>query len=607
MKILFLARHFMYFRNYDAALRALAAKGHSIHLVVERQDRVGAGATIEALARDYPAITYDRLPEWDGGSQHGLVRQLRLGQDYLRYLEPFYRETPLLLERARARTPQAILAVADPPVIGGRWWRRRLFRVLQAMDRAVPPPALVTDYLRDHRPDVLLITPLVDLGSQQIDFLRAARELGIPTGLCVWSWDHLSSKAYLREHPERVFVWNDTQRREAIESHGVPADRIAVTGAQCFDHWFDRQPSRMRQTFLETLGLPPERLLVLYVCSALIQGSPPEPPFVRRWLEALRRSSHPRIATAAVLVRPHPSHIAPWEGMHLSDLGPVAVWGGNPIDAQGRADYFDSLYHADAVVGLNTSAFIEAGIVGREVLTILPPEYHGNQMGTIHFRYLVNIGRGLLHVSNDFDEHLRQLAAAMDRPFPADHPHRAFLEQFVRPHGLAQAATPVFVEAVEALRDCNATAAARSPLLGKALLTLVSRLAERSAFAELLLGPRDMESLERMRRAAERKAQRREAAAAERRRRLEERAAKAALEAQLRADKARRAEEARLAKAAKLAAHMETKRRAREEYRRIKAATQAEELRRKKWERRRKRIQKLWRRVTLSSMNRKSA
>ena len=102
----------------------------------------------------------------------------------------------------------------------------------------------------------MLVTPLIALGSSQIDYVRAARLLGIPTALCVWSWDHLSSKALIRELPDRVFVWNDTQKREAIQLHGVPASQILVTGAQCFDKWFGRQPSRDRGTFVRQIGLP---------------------------------------------------------------------------------------------------------------------------------------------------------------------------------------------------------------------------------------------------------------------------------------------------------------------------------------------------------------
>jgi hypothetical protein len=47
----------------------------------------------------------------------------------------------------------------------------------------------------------------------------------------------------------------------------VPSDRVVVTGAQCFDQWFDRRPSRSRQELCDQLGLPADRPIVLYVCS----------------------------------------------------------------------------------------------------------------------------------------------------------------------------------------------------------------------------------------------------------------------------------------------------------------------------------------------------
>ena len=102
---------------------------------------------------------------------------------------------------------------------------------------------------------------------------------------------------------------------------------------------------------------------MLWVCSALFQGSPVEAQFVLKWIQALRSSGSERLRNAPILVRPHPSRLAEWQDVDLSGSNAV-LWGGNPIDAQSRADYFDSLYHSAAVVGINTSAFIEGGIVG---------------------------------------------------------------------------------------------------------------------------------------------------------------------------------------------------------------------------------------------------
>jgi hypothetical protein len=508
VRILFVARHFTYFRNFDSAVRLLGSRGHVIHLAVETEEILGGRKAVEALARELPTVTFGTVPDRRDDAWADVARRVRFGLDYLRYLDPFYDTAPLRRVRARERTPRALIAAAEPPLLRGAAWRRWFGRVLQHVDQALPVPPVVTEFLQQQRPDVLVITPLVDLGSQQVDILRAARQLGIPTVLAVWSWDHLSSKAYLREYPERILVWNPTQRDEAVRVHGAPADRVVVTGAQCFDHWFARRPSRGLDEFCLQLGLPADRPLILYVCTGLIMGSPPEPPFVREWLTRLRASGDPRVATASVLIRPYPSNHAAWQGVDLSDLGPVAVWGGNPVDDQSRADYFDSLYHSAAVVGLNTTAFIEAGIVGRPVLAILPPQFHDNQEGTVHFRYLLEIGGGQLRTSRDLDTHVAQLSAALALESGGAHPHRAFLESFVRPRGLAADATPVFADAIEAAGACRIDPADVGDLeraassWRRAALAWVAAHREDPRLERWLYSPRELESRERVRAAA---------------------------------------------------------------------------------------------------------
>lgn len=494
MKILFIARHWTYFRNYDAAIRLLASRGHRIHLAVEVEDKLGGGAAVGALAAECPGVTLGTVPPSRPDTWSSVAPRVRLAIDYLRYLDPFYDTAPLRRVRARNRTPRLLAACANPPLVGGPRWRRFYGRCLHALDAAVPPPASVLDYVSAQAPDVLLITPLVDLGSQQIDYVRAARQLGIPCGLSVWSWDHLTSKALLREYPDRVLVWNRTQRDEAIRVHGVPADRVVVTGAQCFDHWFTRQPTRSRGDFCAQRGLPADRPIVLYVCTGVIHGSPPEVDFVLEWLGRLRRSGDPNIAGAGVLIRPYPSTAAVWNSVDLSRCGPVAVWGGNPIDERSRADYFDSLHHSAAIVGLNTSAFIEGAIAGREVLTILVPRFHDNQMGTAHFRYLLQVGGGMLRVASTMEEHLAQLASAVRRPATGEHPHRAFLEAFIRPRGLDVPATPAFVEAVEALGTCAVSpAGARPRTWPRAMLGAAVRAATYVFGDRLARSPRELD------------------------------------------------------------------------------------------------------------------
>ena len=148
---------------------------------------------------------------------------------------------------------------------------------------------------------------------------------------------------------------------------------------------------------------------MLYVCSALFWGSPVEAEFVCRWIRSLRSSEDADVRSAAILIRPHPARMDEWKAIDLSQFENVALYGSNPMDASSREDYFESLFYSRAVVGLNTSAFLEAAIVDRPVHTILTPEFADNQTGTLHFHYLLNVGGGVLQTSTTFEEHHAQL------------------------------------------------------------------------------------------------------------------------------------------------------------------------------------------------------
>ncbi len=439
MKILFIARHFTYFRNFDSVVEALAARGHRVHLAADRDEAQGGRDLVDRLAARLPQVTAGVTPMYEFGRYTRVARALRLGLDYLRYSDPRFEAMPKIRQRAYDRTPAFVLALARLPI------RRVLARLLEKIEQAVPAARGVDQFIEEHQPDLLLVTPLIELGSPQVDYVRAARRLGMRTALCVWSWDHLSSKALIRVRPDRVIVWNEMQKEEAARFHGIEDGRVLVTGAQCFDRWFDRLPSRGRVEFCRHAGLPGARPFILYVCSALFRGSPSEAAFVRRWVKAIRSSADPVLQRMNILVRPHPQRMDEW----AEPLDGAALCGANPIDEESRAEYFDSLYYSAAVVGLNTSALVEAAVVDRPVFTLLLPEFHENQEGTFHFHHLMTVGDGFLNAARSLADHVEQLAGVA-RGVPTK-PNRPFVERFIRPRGVSVAATPVFVETIEQL------------------------------------------------------------------------------------------------------------------------------------------------------------
>jgi hypothetical protein len=455
-------RHQGYLRNYESAIRLLTQRGHQVRLAFHLPENHRDDRLLRQLAREGP-LSYGMAPKV-AGFWMPLAALIRLMADYTRYLGPDYAGADKLRDRTERRVPRPVRSLLGSRMLRTGHGRRLVGRVLAVVEQAIPPHPAVTAFLRDERPDVVLLTPLLDIGSPQFEYLKAARALELPTGLCVASWDNLTNKGLIRLEPDLVTVWNDAQKSEAIELHGVAPERIVVTGAQCYDKWFDRLPSAPRDVFCRKVGLDPARPFLLYVCSSVFIADGREVEFVERWIGALRSAPDARVREFGVLVRPHPQNAASWCDADLSAHDNVTVYpraGANPLDEESRDDFFDSMYHSAGVVGINTSAMIEAAIVGRSVFTVPTREFGATQEGTLHFRHLVQ--GGLLHVAQSLDEHLQQLATAGgDRQ--AEDRIQKFVEWFVRPHGLATPCTPLLADAVEGLGRRGACPdAGRSP------------------------------------------------------------------------------------------------------------------------------------------------
>jgi len=331
------------------------------------------------------------------------------------------------------------------------------------MEHAIPSDARHAAFIESDRPDVVLVSPLIDLGSAQTDVIKSAKQLGIPTGMVLYSWDNLSTKGGLHVQPDRMFVWNELQRKEAAALHGYPVEQTIATGAPRFDDFFRLAPMTDRTSFHAPLGLDPAHRSLMYLGSSKFVVTGTELPFIRAWLREVRRSPDETLRNCNVIVRPHPD-VKVWD-----EEGPAEMvrWAG--VDGKGRVTrpiddrkvvvlrthyrraqaFYDALHHSAAVVGLNTSAALEAAIVGRPVFTLLAGEDAANgQDSTLHFHYLLERNGGCVSLSSSFDEHVRQLAAALAG---TDHGPRlrAFAKNFVRPAGLDVPAATVLASAIE--------------------------------------------------------------------------------------------------------------------------------------------------------------
>ena len=456
LTILFLVRSLKSLRYFQSALELMIARGHTVRLLQEKADHDEIEqAWLEEMLK-HPNFDSESVPPLERGRWERRAFALQAGMAYLHFQRPEYADLKRYAIKAENRAPREVVRrAAGLPLLRTPRGLRLLYGLLAALERAVPTPRLPDEYFDRVGPDVLVVGDVGIRRSLSPAFVRAARRKGIPAATWVASWDNLTTRPQMSVVASKVFVWNEFQVEEAVELHGVSRDRLVVTGAPNFDHWFAWRP-RPAAEFLDRVGLDPGKPMVLWVGSAINQWEPPEPPLIERWLLALRASSNDVLREANVLLRPHPLRARQWLKSGFDDFERVVVWPRGsmsmPVDSEQKADYYDSIHHSRAVVGINTSAMIEAAIIGRQVMSFIDPDYHDSQLGALHFSRLLELSRGALRVAQSLDEHIADLGALLDAEDPdGSEAARRFVVSFIRPHGLEREVTPILVDTVEEL------------------------------------------------------------------------------------------------------------------------------------------------------------
>lgn len=473
MKLLLLLNSPPYLRPFANAMQVLADRGHRISIGWHSPTKRGREDAVEQLA-PHPNVTFIPVPRkrLDQGYAVNLLRRTR---NYLRYLEPPFRDADKLRRRAFDRLLRS--ALADDTVVDSGLSESglalpvsdvaRIKEALKWMETLIPPDPACAALVTDGGYDAVLVSSLVALNSStQVEVVKAARNLGVPVGLLVYSWDNLSTKGEIHAMPDRVFTWNQLQREEAIKLHDVPSDRVVVTGAPRFDSFLACTTRVPRGQFFASMGLDPTRPTLLYVCSsAFISGD--ELPFIRRWLHALRTAPSEDVRTCNVIIRPHPDvdlvgGDTPGTKLDFGVEG-IAAKALRPFDdpaavvlktaSRTPQGLYESLWHSDAVVGLNTSAEIEAGLLGRPVFSVLAGSAADGQQGTLHFHYLLREQGGFVEVAGSLEQHVAQIGDLLalpeaDRQFRQRAVARTAIE-FVRPLGADILVADALADAIE--------------------------------------------------------------------------------------------------------------------------------------------------------------
>ena len=284
--------------------------------------------------------------------------------------------------------------------------------------------------------DAVLLISRCSLGGAERDLLKVARALGLPSLMLVWSWDNLSSKAVLHEHPDHLLVWNELQVDEAERLQGFPRERVHALGAPSFDEFF---------AALETVERPArEGKTILYL------------GLVEEHLARGARGGVPRVAGGGPRARPTRS-----SGTRRSSSGRTRAAAPGAAGGRSRPTSRSSAARSsrppasparspgvDAVVALNTSGELEAAIAGLPVVTFRAGAGAPGPGGLGPLRVPARAERRLRDRLPRPRRARRATSAASSAAGTTAERQRAFVESFVRPRGLDRPVSPAVADTI---------------------------------------------------------------------------------------------------------------------------------------------------------------
>jgi len=326
----------------------------------------------------------------------------------------------LEVSRLRARLRRRmnhLLARVLAPVPDAAW--RRFGRVAYA-----PPDGLRADrdLLDRVRPDLVFSTVAL-ANHYERPVLWLAEDRRIPRVTAITSWDNLSSKPRLPVRFDRTLVWGEHMRVELLSTYpDIAPESVIATGVPQFDLYTRADLRSSRVEFLESIGAPDDRPVVLYsgVPATLMES---EPRVLAQIAKALG-------GDVTLLYRPHPKASPRWyeetlrrhpeircTPTNLEGAGDPALW--SPGDAHVRA-LVGSLFHSAVNLNFASTMTLDAAIHDLPVVNLAFDDAGPQSAGSAvlrqmyaydHYRPVVDLGAA--RVCESLDSLLAEIRATL--------------------------------------------------------------------------------------------------------------------------------------------------------------------------------------------------
>jgi hypothetical protein len=295
----------------------------------------------------------------------------------------------------------------------------------------------------EHRPS-LLVTSSPGLIFSEIPLLRTAVRRRVRTVTIDPSWDNFTNKLIPVRRVNRLIVWNDLMRRQAIDLHGYAPDDIRVAGTPQWDPYFRENSFVTREAFFHRIGADPARRLIALTTTPR-ELYPHHDHVLRVLIDAMARRAWRH--DVQVLVRLHPRDrieaYAAFQGTpHVIIEKPFrpTVRAGDGLDvdvtAESQAHLANTMRHSNVVVNVASTLAVEAAIVDTPVVNIAfdgeaPSPFARSARRYYRFTHYVDVMRhGAVRVADDPAQLVEAIGRYLDDPsLDREGRRRAAMEQ----------------------------------------------------------------------------------------------------------------------------------------------------------------------------------
>jgi len=240
----------------------------------------------------------------------------------------------------------------------------------------------------------------------EVPLLRTAVRRGVPSIAVDASWDNFTNKVLPVRRVNRLVVWNQLMKEQAVALHGYDPEQVRVTGTPHWDLYFRAGRGSTRDAFLRRIGADSSRKLITLTTSPFELYSHFD-HVLRVMIDAMTHGRWP--CPCQILVRVHPRDsldryrqffAVPHVIVEKPFQTTVTASDGLSVDItpESQQHLADTLRYSDVVVQVASTIAVEAAIFDTPVVNVsfdgeAPCEWARSARRYLRFTHFANVIR----------------------------------------------------------------------------------------------------------------------------------------------------------------------------------------------------------------------